>query len=142
MKKVMSLFVGAAKRQGAVDKRITGAEKRYSWWFDNPLDWERPVRTLYITGWCVKRRAKNIQGIRARVGRRRFFGNYGIQRKDVAALLGPIAVERSGFAIAVRLPIRKSQVIIEVLDADGVWRAIAIRDAFGVPNKTSQAPID
>jgi glycosyltransferase involved in cell wall biosynthesis len=142
MKKVMPFCVGAAKRQSAVDKRIIGAEKRYSWWFDNPLDWERPVRTLYITGWCVNRRARNIQGIRARIGHRRFVGNYGIQRKDVAALLGPIAVERIGFAIAVRLPIGKSQVIIEVQEADGVWRVIAIRDAFGVPSKTSEAPID
>src|SRR5947208_15921447 len=118
MKKVTSRFVGAAKRPGAVDKRITRAEKRYSWWFDNPLDWERPVRTLYITGWCVNRRAKNIQGIRARVGGRRFFGNYGIQRKDVAALLGPIVVERSGFAIAVRLPSGPSQVLFDVSTAE------------------------
>ena len=65
------------------------------------------MRTLYITGWCVNRCGKDIRGIRARIGRRKFFGNYGIQRKDVAAALGPIAVERIGFAIAVPLPARK-----------------------------------
>src|SRR5437763_4965226 len=117
MKKVMSLFVGAAKRQGAVDKRITGAEKRYSWWFDNPLDWEQPVRTLYITGWCVNRRAKNIQGIRARVGRRRVCGNDGIQRKDVAAVLGPVAGGRRGCGLAGRLAVGKWRGRKEVQEA-------------------------
>ena len=94
------------------------------------------MRTLYITGWCVNRRGKDIRGIRARIGRQKFFGNYGIQRKDVAAALGPIAVERSGFAIAVPLPVGKSQVVTEVQEADGVWRVIAIRDAFGALTKT------
>ena len=142
MKKISPLFADAVERGRAVDERITSAEKRYSWWFDNPLDWERPVRTLYITGWCVNRCGKDIRGIRARIGRRKFFGNYGIQRKDVAAALGPIAVERIGFAIAVSLPLGKSQVITEVQEADGVWRTIASRHAFGAPDKDSEAPID
>jgi glycosyltransferase involved in cell wall biosynthesis len=142
MKKISPLFADTIERGRTVDQRTTNEEKRYSWWFDNPLDWERPVRTLYITGWCVNRGGKVIRGIRARIGRRKFFGNYGIQRKDVAAALGPIAVERSGFAIAVPLPIGKSQVITEVQESDSVWRAIAIRNAFGAPNKDSDAPID
>jgi glycosyltransferase involved in cell wall biosynthesis len=142
MKKVPSLFRGSVERSRSADERITSAERRYSWWFDNPLDWERPVRTLYITGWCVNRRGKDIRGIRARIGRRKFFGNYGIQRKDVAAALGPIVVERSGFAIAVRLPLGNSQVVIEVQEADGLWRVIAIRHAFGARNKESEPPID
>ena len=142
MKKVSSLFRDSVERSRSLDERITSAEKRYSWWFDNPLDWERPVGTLYITGWCVNRRGKDIRGIRARIGRQKFFGNYGIQRKDVAAALGPIVVERSGFAIAIRLPVGKSQVVIEVQEADGVWRVIAIREVFGARNKESEAPID
>src|SRR5262245_48528837 len=142
MKKAPSLFYDSIERGRVLDDRLRSAEKRYSWWFDNPLDWERPVRTLYITGWCVNRRGKGIRGIRARIGRHKFLGNYGIQRKDVAAALGPIAVERIGFAIAVRLPLGKSQVVTEVQEADGMWRAIAIRDVFGAPNKDSDAPID
>src|SRR5215472_4559690 len=141
MKKVSPLFVDA-ERGRVIDERITRAEKRYSWWFDNPQDWKRPVRTLYITGWCVDRRGKDICCIRARIGRRKFPGNYGIQRKDVAAALGPLAVERSGFAIAVPLPIGKSQVITEVQEADVVWRTIASRHVFGAPDKDSAAPID
>jgi GT2 family glycosyltransferase len=142
MKKISPLFVDTPEPGHAVDKSITSAEKRYSWWFDNPLDWDRPVQTLYITGWCVHRCGKQIRGIRARIGRRKFPGNYGIQRKDVATVLGPIAVERSGFAIAVPLPIRKSRVIVEAQEADGVWRTIASRHVFGVANKDSEAPID
>jgi glycosyltransferase involved in cell wall biosynthesis len=141
MKKVSPLFVDA-ERGRVIDERITKAAKRYSWWFDNPLDWKRPVRTLYITGWCVDRQGKDICCIRARIGRRKFPGNYGIQRKDVAAALGPVAVERSGFAIAVPLPIGKSRVITEVQEADGVWRTIASRHVFGAPDKDSAAPID
>src|SRR5438132_11402743 len=142
VKRVLSLFAGAAERRPAVDQQIASAVKRYSWWFEHPLNWERPVRTLYVTGWCLSRHEKEIRNIRARIGRQKFFGNYGILRKDVAAALGITAVKRIGFAIAVPLPAGKSQVITEVQEADGVWRAIAIRDVFGAPNESSAAPID
>jgi glycosyltransferase involved in cell wall biosynthesis len=142
MKKISPRFGDTSQRGRAVDERLTRAGKRYSWWFDNPLDWERPVRTLYITGWCVNRKGEEILAIRARIGGRKLFGNYGIQRKDVAAVLGPVTAERSGFAIAVPLPVGKSQVVTEVQEADRKWRAIAIRDAFGAPKEDSKAPID
>jgi glycosyltransferase involved in cell wall biosynthesis len=142
MKKVSSLFDDSVEERSALSKRITGKEKRYSWWFDNPPDWSRPERTLYITGWCVNRRGKEIRAIRARIGRHKFSGNYGIRRKDVVTTLGPTASEQSGFAITVPLPGGKSQVVTEVLESDGVWRAIAIRDTFGAPNADSEPPID
>jgi hypothetical protein len=46
----------------------------------------------------VNRYGKKIRSIRARRGRQKFLGNYGIERKDVGA-----AFERIGFAIAVPL---------------------------------------
>ena len=95
------------------------------------------MRRLYISGWCVSACGKQIRAIRARIGRRKFLGNYGIERKDVGA-----ASERVGFAIAVPLPRGKSQVTIEVQESDGVWRAISSRAVFGVPNGDSVAPID
>src|SRR5262249_24523952 len=91
----------------------------------------------YITGWCVGRHGEEIRSIRARRGRQKFFGNYGIERKDVGA-----ALERIGFAIAVPLPKGKSQVITEVQESDGGWRPISIRTVFGTSNGTSQAPVD
>jgi GT2 family glycosyltransferase len=135
--KVPSLFADTSARVRALSEQIASAEDRYYWWFDHPVEWERPARTLYITGWCVSRYGKKICSIGARRGRQKFLGNYGIERKDVGA-----ALERIGFAIAVPLPRGKSQVIIEVQESDGVWRAISSHAVFGVPNGESVAPID
>ena len=85
----------------------------------------------------MSRYGKKIRSIRARRGRQKFLGNYGIERKDVGA-----AFERIGFAIAVPLPRGKSQVTIEVQESDGVWRAISNRAVFGTSNGDSAAPID
>ena len=137
MKKVLSLFAAAAERRHGLKEQIAIAESRYCWWFDYPLDWERPMRTLYLTGWCVSREGKKIHAMRARIGRQEFPGNYGIERKDVGA-----AVPRIGFAIAIPMPAGKSQVCVEVQEADRVWRAIAIRDVFGASDGESAAPID
>ena len=135
--KVPSLFADTSARARALGEQIASAEDRYHWWFDHPVEWEQPARTLYIAGWCVSRHGKKIRSIRARRGRQKFLGNYGIERKDVGA-----AFERIGFAIAVPLPRGKSQVITEVQESDGVWRAISSRAVFGAPNGESVAPID
>ncbi len=135
--KISSVFAGPAERTHALNEQIASAESRYHWWFDHPIDWERPRRTLYVTGWCVSRKGKEIRAIRARLGRNAFAGNYGIERKDVGA-----AVQRIGFAIAVPLPTGKSHVIVEVQEPDGVWRAITMRDVFGTSDGDSAAPID
>jgi GT2 family glycosyltransferase len=135
--KISSVFAGATNRARTLDEEVASAEDRYYWWFDHPVDWERPARMLYIAGWCVSRYGKKIRSIRASVGRRKFIGNYGIRRKDVGA-----ASERIGFAIAVRLPKGKSQVIVEVQERDGMWRAISNRAAFGSRTGDSIPPID
>ena len=135
--KVPSLFADTSARARALSEQIASAEDRYYWWFDHPVEWERPARTLYITGWCVSRYGKKIRSIRARRGRQKFLGNYGIARKDVGA-----AFERIGFAIAVPLPRGKSQVTIEVQEKDGLWRAILSRTVFGTSNGDSEAPVD
>jgi glycosyltransferase involved in cell wall biosynthesis len=140
--KISSLFAGAAERPRALNEQIASAEGRYYWWFDYPVDWERPTRTLYVTGWCVSACGKKIRAMRARLGRRKFLGNYGIERKDVGATLGGKPAERIGFAIAVSLPRGKSQVVIEVQESDGVWRPISARAVFGASNQDSEAPID
>ncbi len=95
------------------------------------------MRTLYVTGWCVSREGKEIRAMRARLGRQEFAANYGIERKDVGA-----AVQRIGFAIAIPLPAGKSQVFIEVQEADCVWRAISTQAVFGASDGESAAPID
>jgi GT2 family glycosyltransferase len=139
---ISSVFAGAANRARALSEQIASAKDRYHWWFDHPVDWERPTQTLYITGWCVSARGKNIFAMRARVGRRKFLGNYGIERKDVGAKLRKTPAERIGFAIAVPLPRGKSQVTIEVQEWDGVWRPISTRTVFGTSTGDSKPPID
>jgi O-antigen biosynthesis protein len=135
--KIASLFGGSAERTHALNEQIASADSRYHWWFDHPVDWERPTQTLYVTGWCVSARGKNIFAMRARVGRRKFLGNYGIERKDVGA-----ALEQIGFAVAVPLPRGRSQVVIEIQEGDGIWRAISTRTVFGTSKGISQAPVD
>ena len=132
-----SVFTGAANRARALSEQIATAKKRYQWWFDHPVEWERPARTLYIAGWCLSRDGRKIRSIRARRGHKKFLGNYGIERRDVGAVS-----ERIGFAIAVPLPKGKSHVTVEVQESDGVWRPISSRAVFGAPNGSSAAPID
>lgn len=120
-----------------LSEQIASTKSRYSWWFDHPIDWQQPTQTLYVTGWCVSRHGKEICSVRARLGRRKFTGNYGIERKDVGA-----AVERIGFAIAIPLPAGKSEVSIDVQERDGVWRTISTRAVFGASDRESAAPID
>jgi GT2 family glycosyltransferase len=140
--KIASLFGGSAERTHALNEQVASANSQYHWWFDHPVDWERPTQTLYVTGWCVSARGRDIFAMRARVGRRKFLGNYGIERKDVGATLRKMPAERIGFAIAVPLPRGKSQVTIEVQEWDGVWRPISSRAVFGASIGDSQAPID
>jgi len=140
--KIASLFGGSPQRKHAVNEQIAPAESQYHWWFDHPVDWERPRQTLYVTGWCVSARGRNIWAMRARIRRRTFLGNYGIERKDVGATLGKKPAERIGFAIAVPLPKGKSQVTIEVQEWDGVWRSISNHAVFGTSSGDSQPPID
>lgn len=134
---ISSVFAGAADRARALNEQIASAKQRYYWWFDHPVDWERPARTLYIAGWCVSQHGERIRSIRALRGRQKFLGNYGIRRKDVGA-----ASERIGFAIAVPLPRGKSNVIVEVQESDGVWRAISSRAVFGARVADSAPPVD
>ena len=135
--KLASLFAGAAERKRTLNEQIGRAENRYYSWFDHPIDWERPARILYVTGWCVSSVGREIRAMRARIGSREFPGNYGIERQDVGA-----SVQRIGFAIAVPLRRGKSEVTIEVQESDGIWRAISSRVVFGAPDRDSAAPID
>jgi glycosyltransferase involved in cell wall biosynthesis len=135
--KISSVFAGTAKRTNTLEDQIAAAKSRYSWWFDNPTDWEQPARTLYVTGWCVNRQGKEICTVRARIGRRKVLGNYGIERKDVGA-----PIQGIGFAIAVPLPSGQWHVSIEVQETDSIWRPILTRAVFGASNGQSTAPID
>lgn len=125
----------AEKRQRAQIK------KNFAWWIDHPADLTQPVGTLYLVGWCAARRRKKVRAIRGRIGRRKFAGNYGIARADVAAARGPEAA-RCGFALAVSLPGGKSRLTIEVQDDAGAWHALTQLEVFGAPNEKTAPPQD
>ncbi|PYJ07880.1 MAG: hypothetical protein DMF06_14355, partial [Verrucomicrobia bacterium] len=102
---------------------LADAPARYNWWFDRPADWDRPARTLHVSGWCVDRSGKPIESIRARIGRQEFPGNYGFERKDLAAIYGESpAFTRSGFAVAVPLQPGKSLLALECRQQGDRWR--------------------
>lgn len=114
-------FVRAREQQYEID--LGDALARYNWWFDRPDDWTKPARTLYISGWCVNRSGIQIDGIRAHIGRQEFAGNYGFERKDLAAIYedNP-SFTRSGFAIAVPLPPGESLLALECKEHGDRWR--------------------
>src|SRR5204863_25483 len=101
---------------------LADAPARYNWWFDRPADWDRPARTLHVSGWCVDRSGKPIESIRARIGRQEFPGNYGITRPDIALAFEqhPGAL-RSGFSLDVVVPRLPTTLILEAGDAQGRW---------------------
>ncbi|MDQ3198673.1 MAG: glycosyltransferase family 2 protein [Verrucomicrobiota bacterium] len=142
MKLLRRLFTSRAERQRALAKEISRTKKRYAWWFDHPLDWTRPVGTLYLTGWCLTQEGKRARDIRARIGRRKFPGNYQTERKDVANERGPATETCCGFAIAVPLPSGHSEIVIEVRGADSVWLPIASHQVTGAPNDNTPPPQD
>ena len=135
--KVPSLLTGKAERTRPLSEQIASAEDRYCWCFDHPVRVGAAGANALHHGLVRWPMRKEIRSIRARRGRQKFLGNYGIERKDVGA-----ASERVGFAIAVPLPRGESHVTIEVQESDGVWRTISSRAVFGAPNGDSVAPID
>ncbi len=122
-------------------KQIALTKKQFAWWFNHPVDWGRSVSTLYAVGFCVPRGVRQVRAIRGRIGRRRFAGNYGIRRPDVAAVHGDGLV-RSGFALAVPLPRGKSRLTIEVQDDAGAWWLLAEHEVLGAPDENTEPPQD
>ena len=72
--KVLSLFADTlAARARALSEQIAKAKKRYCWWFDHPVEWERPTQTLYITGWCEPLPARKFVQFVSGAGVRNFW---------------------------------------------------------------------
>ena len=126
------LFTGAAERTRWVEIDLADARAHFDWWFDRPADWNRPARTLYISGWCINRKGEPINGIRARIGRREFPGNYGFEREDLGSIYGENpAFTRSGFAVAVPLRPRKYLLTLECQRPGTGWRPFFRHEVAG-----------
>ncbi len=105
---------------------------RYVFWFEQPADWEQPVRTLYVSGWCLDRTGQPIGGIRARLGSRIIAANFGLARADLAERFpdNPSA-SQSGFALACPLPKRAATIRFQLLDYEKQWRTFSSRPLPG-----------
>ncbi len=130
-----------AQVEAARKKQIKQTKKEFVWWFNHPTDWHQPVRTLYLVGFCLPRGHRKVRALRGRIGWRKFPGNYGISRPDVAAAHGADSM-RSGFALAVPLPAGKSRLTIEIEDETGAWRPVASHEVLGSPNDDPGPPQD
>ena len=83
---------------------------------------------------------EQIDGIRARIGRRKFPGNYGFERKDLGAIYGENpAFTRSGFAIAVPLRPGKSLLALECKQPGGRWRRFFQQEVAGAKKNDPHA---
>lgn len=108
------------------------AERRFVFFFSRPHHWEKPIRTLYLAGWCVDRTGRWIHGVRAVIGGSVFPGMCGIHRPDLAAQFpGSDAATRSGFALKAEVPPGKHRVAVQVRGVDRVWRQILVREITG-----------
>ncbi len=91
---------------------------------------------LRIKGWCFARAGPPIVGVRAKVGRKSYFAQYGLQREDVArtALDQPGAL-RGGFSIKVPLAKGVSLVRLEAIVLGGSWECFVEHSLVGkTPN--------
>src|ERR1017187_963007 len=103
--------------------RLEESAARYDWWFDRPQNWTLRSGALHICGWCVDRTGDPVAGVRARVGRRIFQGNVGIQRRDIRATFPQLPFAHcSGFAVKANLHRTAASILLELLDADGQWQ--------------------
>lgn len=133
------LLPGAEERE---QHALTDAAARYHFWFDRPARWDEPTSMLYIIGWCVDRRGGWIQGIRARIGSRKFEGKFGISRTDIPQMHPDLpAAARSGFALAVPLPKGSSKIFLELKSADRQWHPFFSHPVVGKGETDNAEPI-
>ncbi|HMJ06118.1 MAG TPA: glycosyltransferase family 2 protein [Chthoniobacterales bacterium] len=124
--------VGAAERALWQQTDAADAARRYAFFVDQPSDWQKPTRTIYITGWCVDRFDDGIAAMCAVVDGQRFRANYGIARPSVAAGFPEAKhAERSGFAIAAEIPPGRHTLQLQVKDERGVWHPLLTEEVNG-----------
>lgn len=96
------------------------------------------MRMHYIVGWCVDRTGAPIDAIRARIASREIAANYGIERRDVAERHQNFPnAKNSGFAIAVPVPRKASDLIFEVQSEDGEWQPFFRQSIPGRPSSAT-----
>jgi GT2 family glycosyltransferase len=116
-------FFATGERRRRKERDLAVTIQRYRWWYDRPVDWQKPTSVLYVSGWFIDTIGLPIRGIRAKIGRKFFRANVGLRRDDVSAAYPHLQSSRhSGFAIVIQLPPGASKILLQYQAADGVWR--------------------
>jgi hypothetical protein len=99
---------------------------------DEPTTWDPRVRWLRLSGWCVARNGAPLHEIRARLREEIFPGKFEYDRPDVLSEVQVTGAPlRCGFVIPLFLPAGAAQLVIEAVDAEGVWHQVHTRMVRG-----------
>lgn len=119
VKPLWKLFGRPKKLATAMSK--TG-ERDIDFGIDSPVDWRTNRDVLLIRGWCCSRSGRVLAGVRAKIGRKSRFANYGLRRPDVASALSHLpAAARCGFTLDVPVPKGASTLHLEAIEQGGDW---------------------
>lgn len=112
---------------------------------DGPGNWNASCDILTVKGWCFRRGAHQIVGVRAKIGRKSYLARYGIKREHVARTAPnyPPALE-SGFSVDIPVAQGVSSIRLEAIAQGNPWECFlehpvpSTIEADGVP--PSDAP--
>jgi GT2 family glycosyltransferase len=100
----------------------TASDPRFFCWVHIPDNGEIRQRRLRLAGWCFAGGGPVVEAVRARVGGRISYGEFGIVRRDVAfAHNNRPGSLHSGFLIHASIPRGRHQLVLEARDASGRW---------------------
>ncbi|MEY2564899.1 MAG: hypothetical protein QOH88_3092 [Verrucomicrobiota bacterium] len=106
--------------------------KKFHFWLDEPADWNRRVRHLRMSGWCVAKDGPPITAIRARLRDRTFEGSFDRERAEVGAYIGmPDAPRWCGFTVDVEVPLGKGRLELQVAQGSEPWQKVFATDVRG-----------
>lgn len=121
-----------ASRRATASKSALRHSKQFSFWLDEPASWERKVRRLRLSGWCVGRDGRVPASIRAILRLRVFTSGFDRDRPDVVQNLGLTSDSlRCGFTLEVRVPFGRNKLLLEVVDAQGKTHSVFARQVVG-----------
>lgn len=95
------------------------ASKEFLLGLEEPIDWDKRVRWLRLSGWCVAVKGMPVESIQATLRGKVYLGLFNRERPDVANHLQmPTAPRLCGFSVMVRVPPGKSVLELKVARAD------------------------
>lgn len=118
---------------------VASTQDEFRFWLDEPAAWDRPVRILRVSGWCVSKNAARLVAIRARVGNAIHERRFDRERPDVPDYVGiPGAPRWCGFSIELELPPGAHRLALDVSAGDGKWREVFATTTIGAAELTPE----